>query len=67
MSVGHSTKTGHLSIFIDLKTNAVCLISWESVASFKEFNIKGHFQTKHGSFGINVIWKLNCSKKLQIW
>jgi len=24
-SVGHSTKTGHLSFFIDIKTNAVCI------------------------------------------
>lgn len=23
--VGHSTKTGHLSIFTDIKTNVVCL------------------------------------------
>ena len=53
-SVGHSTKTGHLNIFIDIKTNAVCLICQESVAIFKEFNLKQHFQTKHENFGINL-------------
>jgi len=40
MDVRHSTKTGHLCIFIDIETNALCLICQESVAVFKDFNLK---------------------------
>lgn len=40
--------------FIDIKSNAVCLICRESVAVFKEYNLKRHFQTKHGNFGKNL-------------
>ena len=32
--------------FIDNKTTALCLICQESVAAFKEYNLKRHFQTK---------------------
>ena len=53
-NVGHLTKTGQRSIFNDIKSNAVCLICRESVAVFKEYNLKRHFQTKHGNFGKNL-------------
>ena len=32
----------------------VCLICQESVAIFKEYNLKRHFQTKQGNFGSNL-------------
>ena len=33
---------------------AVCLICHETVAMFKEYNLKRHFQTKHANFGYNL-------------
>lgn len=43
-------KTGHTS----LGNKAVCLLCWETVAVFKEYNLKPHHQTKHGDFGRNM-------------
>ena len=36
--------------FTELRYNCVCLICQETVAVFKEFNIKRHYQTKHASY-----------------
>ena len=33
---------------------AVCLICHETVAVFKEYNLKRHFQTKYANFGHNL-------------
>lgn len=33
--------------FIEIRNNCVCLICKETVAVFKEFNMKRHYQTKH--------------------
>ena len=40
--------------FTNFGSKAVCLICQESVAVFKEYNLKRHFQTKHGHFGSNL-------------
>lgn len=40
--------------FTDIGVKAVCLICHETVAVFKEYNLKRHFQTKHASFGQNL-------------
>jgi Spin-doc zinc-finger len=55
-NVGHLTKTGQLMKYfcIDIKSNVVCLICRESVASFQEYNLKRHFQMKHDNFGKNL-------------
>lgn len=36
--------------FTELRNNCVCLICQETVAVFKEFNIKRHYQTKHANY-----------------
>uniref|UniRef100_A0A8C6P2I3 SPIN-DOC-like zinc-finger domain-containing protein n=1 Tax=Nothobranchius furzeri TaxID=105023 RepID=A0A8C6P2I3_NOTFU len=36
--------------FTEIQNNCVCLICQETVAVFKEFNIKRHYQTKHASY-----------------
>nr|XP_057931891.1 general transcription factor II-I repeat domain-containing protein 2 [Doryrhamphus excisus] len=36
--------------FTEIRNNCVCLICQETVAVFKEFNIKRHYQTKHASY-----------------
>lgn len=49
------TKSGLESIFFtDIGGKAACLICPQTVAVFKEYNLKGHFQTKHASFGHNL-------------
>ncbi|XP_076056619.1 general transcription factor II-I repeat domain-containing protein 2-like [Oratosquilla oratoria] len=40
--------------FTDVGVKAVCLICHETVAVFKEYNLKRHFQTKHANFGLNL-------------
>ncbi|XP_068110957.1 general transcription factor II-I repeat domain-containing protein 2-like [Hyperolius riggenbachi] len=35
--------------FTEIRNNCVCLICQETVAVYKEFNIKRHYQTKHSS------------------
>src|SRR4029434_1864373 len=35
--------------FTDTRGNCVCLICQETVALFKEFNVKRHYQTKHAN------------------
>ena len=40
--------------FTDVGVQAVCLICHETVAVFKEYNLKRHFQTKHANFGHNL-------------
>ena len=37
-------------IFTEIRNNCVCLICQETVAVFKEFNIKRHYQTKHANY-----------------
>ena len=37
--------------FTDVGVKAVCLICHETVAVFKECNLKRHFQTKYANFG----------------
>lgn len=36
--------------FTEIRNNCVCLICQETVAVFKEFNIKRHYQTKHANY-----------------
>ena len=38
----------------DVGVKAVCLICHETVAVFKEYNLKWHFQTKHANFRHNL-------------
>ena len=40
--------------FTNFGSKAVCLTCQESVAVFKEYNLKTHFQTKHGNIGSNL-------------
>ena len=40
--------------FTDVGVKAVCLICHETVAMFKEYKLKWHFQTKHAHFGHNL-------------
>ena len=40
--------------FTDVGVKAVCLICHETLAVFKEYNLKRHFQTKHANFGHNL-------------
>ena len=37
--------------FIDVGNKAACLICKETIAVFKEYNVKHCFQTKHSDFG----------------
>jgi len=39
--------------FTKVGNKAVCLLCRESVAVFKEYNLKGYNQTKHANFGRN--------------
>ena len=39
--------------FTNHRGKAVCLLCRESVAVFKEYNLKRHHQTKHSDFGCN--------------
>lgn len=34
-------------MFVDVKGKAVCLLCGDSVAVMKEYNVRGHFETKH--------------------
>lgn len=36
--------------FTEIRNNCVCLICQETVAVFKEFNIRRHYQTKHVNY-----------------
>ena len=49
-----NTEWTHKYFFTNFGSKAVCLICQESVAIFKEYNLKRHFQTKHGNFGSNL-------------
>ncbi|CAM1317975.1 EPM2AIP1 (predicted) [Pycnogonum litorale] len=40
--------------FTDVGSEAVCLICHASIAVFKEYNLKRHFQTKRSNFGKNL-------------
>ena len=40
--------------FTDVGVKAVCLICHETVAVFKEYNLKRYFQTKQANFGHNL-------------
>ena len=44
-------------MFIDVQSKAVCLLCQDSVAVFKEYDLKRHHQTKHMDFGINLSQK----------
>ena len=39
--------------FTKVGNKAICLLCGESVAVFKEYNLKRHNQTKHANFGQN--------------
>ena len=39
-----------LEYFTEIRNNCVCLICQETVAVFKEFTIKRHYQTKHANY-----------------
>ena len=41
----------HKYFFIDLRNMAVCLLCQETVAVFKEYNLKRHHMTKHWEYG----------------
>ena len=49
-----NTEWTYKYFFTNFGSKAVCLICQESVAVFKEHNLKRHFQTKHGNFGSNL-------------
>ena len=49
-----NTEWTYKYFFTNFGSKAVCLICQESVAVFKEYNLKRHFQTKHGNFGSNL-------------
>ena len=44
-------------MFIDVQSKAVCLLCQDSVAVFKEYDLKRHHQTKYMGFGINLSQK----------
>ena len=46
-----NTEWTYKYFFTNFGSKAVCLMCQESVAVFKEYNLKRHFQTKHGNFG----------------
>ena len=52
--------------FTNFGSKAVCLICQESVAVFMEYNLKRHFQTKHGILEA-ICQKVNYSKKPMTW
>ena len=57
MNAEHLTQIGQISIFftnVGIRAVGLCLICQESVAAFKEYNLKIHFQTKHSNFGGNL-------------
>ena len=41
-------------IFTDVGSKAICLIYHESVAVFKDYNLKGQFENKHPNYGHNL-------------
>ena len=49
-----NTEWTYKYFFTNFGSKAVCLICQKSVAIFKEYNLKRHFQTKHGNFGSNL-------------
>ena len=49
-----NTEWTYKYFFTNFGSKAVCLICQESVAVFKEYNLKRHFQTEHGNFGSNL-------------
>lgn len=44
----------HKYFFTSSKDKAVCLLCQETIAVLKEYNVKRHYQTKHGDFGRNM-------------
>ncbi len=55
-----SRTDGYCNIFSLKQNNCVCLIRQETVAIYKEFNVKRHYQTKH----VNAYDKLAGSHSL---
>ena len=41
--------------FTDIGNKAVCLLCQQTIAVFKEYNLKRHHQTKHVDFGKNSL------------
>ena len=46
-----NTEWTYKYFFTNFGSKAICLLCQEIVAVFKEYNLKRHFQTKHGNFG----------------
>ena len=42
------------NMFIEVQSKAVCLLSQDSVAVFKKYDLKRHHQTKLLGFGVNL-------------
>ena len=49
-----NTEWTYKYFFTNFGSKATCLICQESVADFKEYNLKRHFQTKHGNLVSNL-------------
>ncbi|XP_075962440.1 eukaryotic translation initiation factor 3 subunit E-B isoform X3 [Anarhichas minor] len=50
MRAAASRRGGDRNIFFtENRNNCVCLISYETVALFKEYNVKRHYETKHAN------------------
>ena len=64
-SEGHRFQWKLEYFFTEIRNNCVCLICQETVAVFKEFNIKRHYQTKHGNYG-NLTGKERSEKWKQL-
>ena len=52
--------------FIKVGSKSVCLLCRESVAVFKEYNLKRHYQTKHSDFGYNLTTEERKRKCLEL-
>ena len=53
----------HKYFFINSRDKAECLLCQETVAVFKEYNLKWHHMTKHGEYG-NEMFQEEPRKKL---
>ena len=53
-------------MFIDVQSKAVCLLCQDSVAVFKEYDLKRHHQTKHMGFGVNLSQEKRKRKSIEL-
>lgn len=66
-SAGYLIKSGQVIIFfVQCKEVAVCLICQETVSVFKEYNLRRHYETRHGEKYASLQGQMRADKVLKL-